>query len=78
MQTYYYKLALIACTFNIYIYKSLIENLHKDTHKIYNILLSECWVPEEYMPMRSYAYLQAYCFMKANWKPYLRQIGYEH
>jgi excisionase family DNA binding protein len=37
-----------------------------------------CWVPEEYMPMRSYAYFQAYCFMKANWKPYLRQIGYEH
>ena len=35
-----------------------------------------CWVPEDYIPMRSYAYFQAYCFMKANWKPYLRQIGH--
>lgn len=37
---------------------------------------ANCWVPEEYIPMRSYAYFQAYSFMKANWKPYLRQIGH--
>ena len=47
-----------------------------DDFKCFTGYFSTCWVPEDCIPMRSYAYFQAYCFMKANWKPYLRQIGH--